>query len=215
MEKEQIKLLNQVLNEPEKHEKAIKEFSHMCMALVGENENEVLQEIITHGVEKFEAKFKAHAMDQLSKAGLTSLVLKQTLLKGCDEFLVDFKNILDGLIQSAVAVNNKVAFDKITKTQMEVEGIYVGGYCTRYITDQYKRLHIGIGGGLMTKCKKSINVGHCKIEILANDDVYYIYAKWPRSGGDAVLVVFNEPQANTDKDFYMLWKSGTFNQIKF
>lgn len=218
MEKNQIRFLNEVMNEPEKHEKALKLFQETYEGLqIGDYSMlDVIVDIVQNGTSNIERSFKAVASDQLDKSGVTSPLLKANLLKGCDEVLKQFQESIEGLINSAIKVNKKVDFDRITKTQMQAQGIYVAANCMRYIYPEYKILQIGrVPGGLATKCNKDFDLESSRIRLDRNEDTYYLYARLPRSGGGASLVVFTEPKENTEKDLYIFWQSGLFDQIKF
>ena len=209
-------LLRQVAENPQHHTKALTTFKEVYEGLqIGAYSNDVLEDVVENATANVAPKFKAIASEQLDKSGITSPLLKSNLLKGCDEVLNQFELALSGLYDSAVEFNKKVSFDKITKTQMQVAFIGIGGNCNRLTNERVKMLEIGIGAGFTTACNKSIDFEYSKIRITPSDEEYFIYAKWPRVGGNATLVAFNTPQQNTDKDFYILWQSGTFNQIKF
>lgn len=211
------KLLRQVAENPQHHTKALENFKTTYEGLqIGPYSDEVLQDVIENATANISPKFKALASEQLDKSGITSPLLKANLLKGCDEVLNQFELAISGLYNSAVEYNKKQEFDRITKTQMKAEGIYLGGNSLRTIQPTYKSFQCGfVSGALVTTCNKSIDIDSSNIRIIPGNDTYYIYAKWPRSGGPATLVVFTEPKGNTNTDLYIFWKSGTFNEIPF
>lgn len=97
MDQNQIRLLKQALNEPEKHEKAFKLFKETYKGLqIGKYSEDVLNDAIENGTVNIEQEFKAIASDQLDKSGVTSPLLKANLLKGCDEVLTQFKTSIEG-----------------------------------------------------------------------------------------------------------------------
>ncbi|GGG93470.1 hypothetical protein [Pedobacter zeae] len=209
------RLLKQVLNEPEKHVKALNSFKETYEGLqIGEYSMDILTDVIENGTFNISERFKEAATAQLDKSGITSPLLKANLLKGCNEVVSQFEQAIDGLVKSAIDVNDKAEFDRITDKQMKVEGVYVGGNCIRNIHSEYKLLRTGrVKGGLVTKCNKVIDIDSSQVRIDNDQSDHFLYAKWPRSGGMAVLSAFKEPKENTEKNFYIFWQSGLFHEI--
>lgn len=209
--------LQQVLKNQDKHKEALKAFKECYEGLqIGSYSDEVLQDVANNGINNIATKFKDTASQQLDKSGITSPLLKANLLKGCNEVLKQFELSIDGLIHSENDLNKKIEFDRITNTQMKVQGLYIMGNSTINVTNTYKSLQVGfIPKAIVTTCNKVFDIDSSNIRVVQSEDNYFIYAKLPRSNERATLVVFTEPKENTDKDFYILWQSGTFNQIKF
>lgn len=215
MEAKQQLLLKQVAANKLQHTKAVNVFKETYEGLnIGSYTDEVLTDVISSGITNVSSRFKAIAGDQLDKSGVTSPLLKANLLKGCDEVLSMFNDSIQGLAKSAEAFNKKAAFDVITSRQMHVAFMGIGGYYISFQNENVKRLEVGIGGGFTTKCGKSHDLGHSKIEIRPTNDTWHLYVKLLREGGKGVLCAFIEPQDNNNEYFFIHWQSGTFNEIK-
>lgn len=210
-------LLKQVAENPQHHTKALANFKTAYEGLqIGPYSDSILQDVIENATANIAPKFKAIASEQLDKSGITSPLLKANLLKGCDEVLNQFELAISDLYNSAIEYNKKQEFDRITKTQMKVQGLYIMGNSSINVTNTYKSLQVGfIPKAVVTTCNKVFDIDSSHIRLVPSEDNYFIYAKLPRSNERATLVVFTEPKENTDKDFYILWQTGTFNQIKF
>lgn len=216
MELQKIRLLKQVLNDPNPHIQALTKFQNTYEGLqIGSYSIEVLLDTIENGISNVSSRFKDIATKQLEKSQISSPLLKANLLKGCEEVLEEFVMSIENLCKSAIEFNKKAEFDKITKTQMQIIFMGISGYSDSFSNDQIKWLCVGINASLVTKCGKDYKFNYSRIEVLPGDETWHIYARVPRNGGTAELMVFTHPMPNDEEYFYIHWQSGTFDKIKF